>query len=100
VIAFGAATVYFVASGWLPLLVDQWVISGVMYGVLVYFFMQWVVLCRHQGHPLPVFLANDVDWRRDSYFLCRAADCRHGAVQGICWPLQGAKAVARGPNSG
>jgi len=44
VIAFGAATVYFVASRGLRFLVEQWVVWGALYGVAVYFFMQHVVL--------------------------------------------------------
>ncbi|MGB7846400.1 MAG: hypothetical protein WBL63_12350 [Candidatus Acidiferrum sp.] len=44
VIAFGAATVYFVASRKLGFLVEQPVIWGPLYGVAVYFFMQRVVL--------------------------------------------------------
>jgi hypothetical protein len=44
VIAFGAATVYFLASRKLGFLVEQPVIWGPLYGVAVYFFMQRVVL--------------------------------------------------------
>jgi hypothetical protein len=44
VIAFGAATVYFVASRALRVLVDQAVVFGVLYGVAVYFFMNRIVL--------------------------------------------------------
>ncbi len=44
VIAFGAATVYFVASRALHVLVDQAVVFGALYGVAVYFFMNRIVL--------------------------------------------------------
>jgi hypothetical protein len=44
VIAFGAATVYFVASRALRVLVDQTVVFGALYGVAVYFFMNRIVL--------------------------------------------------------
>ncbi len=44
VIAFGAATVYFVASRSTRVLVDQAVVFGVLYGVAVYFFMNRIVL--------------------------------------------------------
>jgi len=44
VIAFGAATVYFVASRSIRVLVDQAVIFGALYGVAVYFFMNRIVL--------------------------------------------------------
>jgi len=43
-IAFGAATVYFAASRAIPILIQHAVISGVLYGVAVYFFMNRVVL--------------------------------------------------------
>ncbi len=44
VIALIWATVYYLASRRLSFLVSQAVIFGVLYGVIVYFFMQWVVL--------------------------------------------------------
>jgi len=44
VIAYGAATVFFAASRWMRFLVEHAVVAGVLYGVAVYFFMQWVVL--------------------------------------------------------
>jgi hypothetical protein len=44
VIAFGATTVYFVASRTLGFLKEQPAIWGPLYGVAVYFFMQRVVL--------------------------------------------------------
>jgi hypothetical protein len=43
-IAFGAATVYFAASRWIRFLIDHAAISGVLYGVAVYFFMNRVVV--------------------------------------------------------
>jgi len=43
-IAFGAATVYFVASRAIPFLIQNAVISGALYGVAVYFFMNRIVL--------------------------------------------------------
>jgi hypothetical protein len=44
VIAFGAATVYFLASRALRVLVEQAVVFGALYGVAVYFFMNRIVL--------------------------------------------------------
>src|SRR5258708_21476260 len=44
VIAFGAATVYYLASRKLPFLVRRAVLSGLIYGALVYNFMHLVVL--------------------------------------------------------
>ncbi len=43
-IAFGAATVYFVASRAIRPLIQYAVVSGVLYGVAVYFFMSRIVL--------------------------------------------------------
>jgi hypothetical protein len=44
VIAFGAATVFFFASRVVPLLLKHAVVSGVLYGIAVYFFMNRVVV--------------------------------------------------------
>jgi len=44
VIAFGAAAVYFVASRTFPFLIQNAAVSGALYGVAVYFFMNRVVL--------------------------------------------------------
>jgi hypothetical protein len=43
-IAFGAAAVYLVASRALGFLIEHAVVSGVLYGVAVYFFMNRIVL--------------------------------------------------------
>jgi uncharacterized membrane protein YagU involved in acid resistance len=44
VIAFGAAAAYLLASRALGFLTEHAVVSGVLYGVAVYFFMQQIVL--------------------------------------------------------
>lgn len=44
VIAFGAAAVYFAMSRAIPLLIQNAVVSGVLYGVAVYFFMNRIVV--------------------------------------------------------
>jgi hypothetical protein len=44
VIAFGAATVFYFASRGLPFLAEHAVLSGVLYGVAVYFFMNRIVV--------------------------------------------------------
>jgi hypothetical protein len=44
VVAIGAATVYYLASRCLPLLVERPVVCGMTFGGLVYFFMHLVVL--------------------------------------------------------
>jgi hypothetical protein len=43
-IAFGAATTYYLASRKMPFLVNHWFVCGALYGIAVYFFMQRVVL--------------------------------------------------------
>lgn len=44
IIAFGAATVYYLASLRLPFLIRRPVLAGLVYGALVYLFMHFVVL--------------------------------------------------------
>jgi hypothetical protein len=44
IIAFGAATVFYIASRGLRFLVDHVILSGALYGIAVYFFMQRVVI--------------------------------------------------------
>jgi hypothetical protein len=44
VIAFGAAAVYFVAIRTIPFLIQNTVVSGALYGVAVYFFMNRIVV--------------------------------------------------------
>jgi hypothetical protein len=44
VIAFSAATVFYMASRWIRFLTAHAVISGIIYGPAVYFFMQYIVL--------------------------------------------------------
>ena len=44
VIAFGAAAVYFAASRAIPFLIQNAVVSGALYGVAVYFFMNRIVV--------------------------------------------------------
>jgi hypothetical protein len=52
-IAFSATTVYFVASRWLPFAVNHAIISGAIYGVAVYFFMNRVVVPLSAAHKFP-----------------------------------------------
>lgn len=44
VIAFGAATVFYIVSRGIRFLIDQAILSGVFYGIAVYFFMQRIVI--------------------------------------------------------
>jgi hypothetical protein len=43
-IAYGAATVFFLLSRHMPFLTRQFILAGVLYGIVVYFFMARVVL--------------------------------------------------------
>lgn len=56
VIAYGAATVYYLASRQLKVLVDQIVLSGVLYGIAVYFFMNRVVVPLSRANHYPFSL--------------------------------------------
>jgi len=53
VIAFGAATVFFLASRSLSFLVQHAVMSGVLYGVAVYFFMNRIVVPLSAARKYP-----------------------------------------------
>lgn len=56
VIAFGAATVFYVASRGMRFLVDQSVVSGILYGIAVYFFMQRIVIPLSRANRNPFSL--------------------------------------------
>jgi hypothetical protein len=56
VIAYGAATVFVVASRFVPFLVEHAVPCGILYGIAVYFFMQNVVLPLSSIGPRPFSL--------------------------------------------
>ena len=43
-IAFGAATTYYAASRWLPVLIDHAIACGVVFGIAVHLFMTYVVI--------------------------------------------------------
>jgi len=53
VIAFGAATAYFAMSRGVRFLVDHAVLSGVLYGVAVYFFMNRIVVPLSAARKFP-----------------------------------------------
>jgi hypothetical protein len=53
VIAFGAATVFFLASRSLSFLVQHAVVSGLLYGVAVYFFMNPIVVPLSAARKYP-----------------------------------------------
>lgn len=53
VIAFGAATVFYIASRGLPFLVEHAVPCGVLYGIAVYFFMNRIVVPLSSANKMP-----------------------------------------------
>jgi hypothetical protein len=53
VTAFGAATVFYLASRWMRFLVQRTVLCGTLYGVAVYFFMDRVVIPLFSQKPRP-----------------------------------------------
>jgi hypothetical protein len=55
-IAFSAATIYFSATRWIPFLLDRPAISGVLYGVAVYFFMNRIVVPLSRAIKFPFSL--------------------------------------------
>jgi uncharacterized membrane protein YagU involved in acid resistance len=56
VIAFGAATVFFIASRGIRFLLDHAVVCGALYGIAVYFFMQRVVIPLSRANRNPFSL--------------------------------------------
>jgi len=56
VIAFGAATVFFLMSRWAPILVQQAVMFGPLYGIAVYFFMNRIVVPLSNARKFPFSL--------------------------------------------
>ena len=56
VIAFGAATVFYIASRGIPFLVEYAVLSGVLYGIAVYFFMNRIIVPLSAAHRSPFSL--------------------------------------------
>ena len=57
VIAFGAATVFFLASRKLAFLTRHAVISGLLYGICVYIVMYWIVVPISAIHRHPTSLS-------------------------------------------
>jgi hypothetical protein len=59
-VAFGAAAVYYLASRYLPFLIHRALLAGVVYGMLVHFFMQFVVIPLSAIGPRPLVMRNFV----------------------------------------
>jgi hypothetical protein len=78
-IAFGAATVYCLASRKLRLLIEHAVICGMVYGALVYAFMHTIVvpLSRVHHHPAPLaYAVAEFVWHWFGVGLPIALSCR------------------------
>jgi uncharacterized membrane protein YagU involved in acid resistance len=59
-IAFSAATVFYVASRQLSILINRPIFSGVLYGVAVYLVMYWLVMPLSNFHRAPFSWFNTV----------------------------------------
>lgn len=59
-IAFGAAAVYYLASRYMPVLVNRALAAGVLYGIAVHLFMQFVVIPLSAIGPRPLVVRNFV----------------------------------------
>lgn len=62
VIALGAATVFYLASRRLPFLLEHPILSGMVFGALVYLFMHWIVLplsAAPHGHTRFIYQATE-----------------------------------------
>jgi uncharacterized membrane protein YagU involved in acid resistance len=80
VIAVGAATVYYVASRKLGILVHQAVLMGLLYGALVYFFMHLIVLplsAAPKRHTPLIYQACEFVWHWVGVGLPIAFSVRH-----------------------
>jgi hypothetical protein len=60
VVAFGAAAVYHFASRYIPFLIDRALLAGVIYGVAIHLFMQFVVIPLSAIGPRPLVVRNFV----------------------------------------
>lgn len=69
-IAFGACTVFFLASRRLPLLVARPVVCGALCGIAVYFFMQLVVLPLSAVPWTPTFTVRGIVSGFAAHVLC------------------------------
>ena len=59
VIAFGAATVYYLASRKIPFMTEHAVLAGLLYGEIVFWFMQYVVVELSRAHRRSI---SEWDW--------------------------------------
>lgn len=79
-IALGAATVYYVASRKLSILVDRAVLMGLLYGALVYLFMHLIVLplsAAPRGQMPLIYQACEFVWHWVGVGLPIALSVRH-----------------------
>jgi hypothetical protein len=56
VVAFGAATVFYAASRYLPFLIENAILCGALYGIAVYFFMNRIVVPLSAAAKMPFSL--------------------------------------------
>jgi hypothetical protein len=60
VVAFGAAAVYYFVSRYIPFLIDRALLAGVIYGIAVHLFMQFVVIPLSAIGRRPLIIRNFV----------------------------------------
>ena len=80
VIAVGAATVYYLASRKLEILVHRAVLMGLLYGAVVYFFMHLIVVplsAAPKGHMPLIYQACEFVWHWVGVGLPLALSVRH-----------------------
>src|SRR5258708_6103403 len=71
-IAFGAATVFYLLSLRIPFLLERPILAGALYGVVVYCFMNLVVLPLSAIHmkPLAGLTPGALAWRIPVHIIC------------------------------
>jgi uncharacterized membrane protein YagU involved in acid resistance len=80
VIALGAATVYYMASRYIPLMIQHAVLCGLVYGALVYLFMHMVVVplsAAPHGHAPFIYRAAEFVWHWIGVGLPISLSVRH-----------------------
>ncbi len=72
-IAFTAATIFYLASRKLRFMTEHFLVAGALYGIAVYTFMYWVVMPLSAVRRGPFSSTSDNPRDRHAYLLCWAA---------------------------
>ena len=102
VIAIGAATVYYLASRKLSFLVRRAILFGLIYGALVYVFMNWVVLplSAFPYRRTPTIFKPEFVWHWFAVGLPIALSVRHFAGARTTKEKSGRSSMNSAPGSG